>query len=96
MTDVNKNIFEAYKSMYEEKMSPEECIRDTLKKEGGASGLAPLDKALKDKGHDMSAKEVISKMSDVKQHKDGDYIFCLLYTSPSPRDDPLSRMPSSA
>ena len=74
MTEVNKNIFEAYKSMYEEKMSPEECIRDTLKKEGGASGLAPLDKALKDKGHDMSAKEVISKMSDVKQHKEGDYI----------------------
>ena len=74
MTDVNKSIFEAYKSMYEEKMSPEECIRDTLKKEGGAAGLAPLDKALKDKGHDMSAKEVISKMSDVKQHKEGDYI----------------------
>ena len=74
MTDVNKNIFEAYKSMYEEKMSPEECIRDTLRKEGGAAGLAPLDKALKDKGHDMSAKEVISKMSDVKQHKEGDYI----------------------
>ena len=24
------------------------------------------------------------------------YIGCLLYTSPSPRDDPLSRMPSSA
>ena len=41
MTDVNKNIFEAYKSMYEEKMSPEECIRDTLRKEGGAAGLAP-------------------------------------------------------
>ena len=25
-----------------------------------------------------------------------DYLGCLLYTSPSPRDDPLSRMPSSA
>ena len=24
------------------------------------------------------------------------FIVCLLYTSPSPRDDPLSRMPSSA
>ena len=23
-------------------------------------------------------------------------VFCLLYTSPSPRDGPLSRMPSSA
>ena len=73
MADVNKNIIDAYRSMYEQK-SPEECIRDTLKKEGGAAGLAPLDKALKDKGYDMSAKEVISKMSDVKQHRDGDYI----------------------
>ena len=27
---------------------------------------------------------------------DGNYIFCLLYTSPSPRDGLLSRMPSSA
>ena len=26
----------------------------------------------------------------------GEYGICLLYTSPSPRDDPLSRMPSSA
>ena len=26
----------------------------------------------------------------------GEYIFCLLYTSPSPRDATLSRMPSSA
>ena len=25
-----------------------------------------------------------------------DYMFCLLYTSPSPRDATLSRMPSSA
>ena len=74
MADVNKNIIDAYRSMYEEKTTPEQCIRDTLKKEGGAAGLAPLDKALKDKGHDMSAKEVISKMSDVKQHRDGDYI----------------------
>ena len=44
MTDVNKNIFKAYRSMYEQK-SPEDCIRDTLKQEGGAAGLAPLDKA---------------------------------------------------
>ena len=26
----------------------------------------------------------------------GEYVFCLLYTSPSPRDGLLSRMPSSA
>ena len=27
---------------------------------------------------------------------DGHYTFCLVYTSPSPRDATLSRMPSSA
>ena len=29
-------------------------------------------------------------------HKQGRYYLCLLYTSPSPRDTLLSRMPSSA
>ena len=29
-------------------------------------------------------------------HKNRSYISCLLYTSPSPRDATLSRMPSSA
>ena len=29
-------------------------------------------------------------------HKEGIYVDCLLYTSPSPRDGLLSRMPSSA
>ena len=28
--------------------------------------------------------------------KEGDYVACLLYTSPSPRDRQKSRMPSSA
>ena len=33
-----------------------------------------------------------------KEHKnpDGEVSFCLLYTSPSPRDTAISRMPSSA
>ena len=35
------------------------------------------------------AGRVSQKMAPVLRH-------CLLYTSPSPRDDPLSRMPSSA
>ena len=34
----------------------------------------------------------ISEMAD----KDYDHIYCLLYTSPSPRDKRQSRMPSSA
>ena len=32
----------------------------------------------------------------LEQNLDGNYNVCLLYTSPSPRDDELSRMPSSA
>ena len=35
------------------------------------------------------------QLSDFKQDG-GDYNACLLYTSPSPRDGLLSRMPSSA
>ena len=35
--------------------------------------------------------------TDIHSSKDGTaYIFCLLYTSPSPRDRTRSRMPSSA
>ena len=33
---------------------------------------------------------------EVNIEVDGDSIICLLYTSPSPRDATLSRMPSSA
>ena len=33
---------------------------------------------------------------DVAEINSGDTITCLLYTSPSPRDERLSRMPSSA
>ena len=33
---------------------------------------------------------------DLEVYQDGQYTDCLLYTSPSPRDGLLSRMPSSA
>ena len=36
------------------------------------------------------------KNKKVIQDDEGEYIDCLLYTSPSPRDRSLSRMPSSA
>ena len=38
--------------------------------------------------------EFASKVFDIK--KERDYMTCLLYTSPSPRDLSTSRMPSSA
>ena len=37
-----------------------------------------------------------SKIYDVDGNEFIDYICCLLYTSPSPRDGATSRMPSSA
>ena len=49
----------------------------------------PLDQLLV---HASSRQEVIDKLED----KERLYGLCLLYTSPSPRDGLLSRMPSSA
>ena len=48
---------------------------------------------------DEDIKKLLKKM--IKQRNESVEIYkknksCLLYTSPSPRDDPLSRMPSSA
>ena len=41
---------------------------------------------------------VVGQIREVRKHPNADalYLVCLLYTSPSPRDRSLSRMPSSA
>ena len=39
---------------------------------------------------------IIGKAVKLTKTDADDKLFCLLYTSPSPRDRPLSRMPSSA
>ena len=41
-------------------------------------------------------KEYVEKVKPIAEKFGGDYIICLLYTSPSPRDRTRSRMPSSA
>ena len=41
-------------------------------------------------------REVISKVTYALRNAAGNFYICLLYTSPSPRDATLSRMPSSA
>ena len=43
-----------------------------------------------------SYKEDAMKSPYLRELLLGDSIHCLLYTSPSPRDTPISRMPSSA
>ena len=39
---------------------------------------------------------LFAKIDKLRDKMDGDHDICLLYTSPSPRDATLSRMPSSA
>ena len=52
------------------------AIEKTLSKEGGASGLKPLKKAVakKDKPKGFELDRTLDKMKNVKQHRDGDYI----------------------
>ena len=47
-------------------------------------------------GHLRERASTLKKRIASRMYVDGKYIPCLLYTSPSPRDGLLSRMPSSA
>ena len=55
----------------------------------------PLERVAYFNGSILPESEVRLPMRD-RGFKYGDAVFCLLYTSPSPRDGLLSRMPSSA
>jgi len=54
----------------------EKAIKDTLEKEGGAAGIDPLKKAVKDLDvdKDFDIEKFLKKMSNVEKHKNGDYI----------------------
>ena len=47
-------------------------------------------------GPDSLALAFLSKIYAIKKNLKSKFYICLLYTSPSPRDGLLSRMPSSA
>jgi len=52
-----------------------ELLRSTLSKEGGAAGLEPLVKALSGLGFSKDeVVDLIKKNTNIKQHRDGDYI----------------------
>ena len=57
---------------------------------------APLEElqARAEKGYDATVEELLDPESQPPMERD--LMICLLYTSPSPRDATLSRMPSSA
>ena len=52
----------------------EDCIRMVLRKEGGAAGLGAIEDACKKAGFEDDVKSVMSSMSDVEQHSEGDYL----------------------
>ena len=54
------------------------------------------DLEIKDSEYDVKVVNLINLENILKHNKDRKYRYCLLYTSPSPRDGLLSRMPSSA
>jgi hypothetical protein len=63
--------------------SSEEIIISTLEKEGGASGLEPLEEAVDMSGEEL--EELLEEMDNVVQHKSGDYI--LLDGLPLPEEE---------
>ena len=68
-----------------------ETLGEKVSKLGKVDGYAEY---IKENRSDVNA--VVTSKSDTSQLPDGKYYICLLYTSPSPRDGLLSRMPSSA
>ena len=78
----------------------------------GGSGMSSIAKYLKQKGHDVEGYDqrisyitnllesdgvkTCQNLDNLTYQEDVLYIICLLYTSPSPRDWMVSRMPSSA
>ena len=61
----------------------EETIVSTLEKEGGASGLEPLEEATNMSGEELEG--LLNSMENVVQHKSGDYI--LLDGLPLPEEE---------
>ena len=91
-------IFEKFKSGFKKSASAFTTgLRDiVVKKEIDDKTLDKIEDYLiqSDVGI-VSASEIREKISQTKIDPNKD-LTCLLYTSPSPRDNTLSRMPSSA
>ena len=70
---------------------PEPTIKELSSPGRRASKFPKLDVPEVKINHESLKKEK-ARLPEVSEHD----LVCLLYTSPSPRDIPLSRMPSSA
>ena len=69
---------------------------DVEPSEASEVGMEPSEATSKESYFASQAKSAESKEWAKELVRDGDRKACLLYTSPSPRDATLSRMPSSA
>ena len=67
----------------------------TISREFGSGGRTIGRQVAQELGFEFYDKELIEKVAE-ESGFDKQYIDCLLYTSPSPRDYAASRMPSSA
>ena len=87
--------------------NPETVTEDSLRafREAGVNRISfgvqsARDSQLKTLGRPHTAKQARAAFSAARragfENISGDIMLCLLYTSPSPRDRSLSRMPSSA
>ena len=72
---------------------PSEAVLDTLESlvSGGQVREAALQATDQDGFYNVTLKNMVTPWTNEAQD-----VFCLLYTSPSPRDLSTSRMPSSA
>ena len=72
-------------------------IHGSLRKHNINSGAtAVVVKATESQSNRVVAIKIYKDPNRMVEHRNGDTIPCLLYTSPSPRDKRQSRMPSSA
>jgi hypothetical protein len=75
VADFLSNYKPEVESIEEAEKSIEDCIRQTLEKEGGAAGKGAIVDACKEAGYsEEECSDAMSKMSDVKEHEHGDYI----------------------
>ena len=70
-------------------------LTETLANLPAANSIAARD-SVGDVGRNLQVKQEYDRSTDDKTTDRSNSYFCLLYTSPSPRDKRQSRMPSSA
>ena len=93
----------AFERTHGDRMRRELVDRQTPDGDDDGGGVAfiefpPMEKVWRNILHELAADLKLHSESIELEHpaEGGDKYVCLLYTSPSPRDATLSRMPSSA